>query len=130
MVLRVMFDTNAYDAILAAGDLPLLQEKIAAGELSIVTTPIQEDEIRQIRNRTRQRALLDLHRALSAKTIEPSNAIEDDITYMSRDEMLARIAAKSCDLLVTNDKALRNDARLGARATDYAGFAQRIGLRG
>jgi rRNA-processing protein FCF1 len=130
MVLRVMFDTNAYDAILAAGDLPLLQEKIAAGELSIVTTPIQEDEIRQIRNRTRQRALLDLHRALSAETIEPSNAIEDDITYMSRDEMLARIAAKSCDLLVTNDKALRNDARLGARATDYAGFAQRIGLRG
>ena len=130
MVLRVMFDTNAYDAILAAGDLPLLQKKIAAGELSIVTTPIQEDEIRQIRNRTRQRALLDLHRALSAETIEPSNAIEDDITYMSRDEMLARIAAKSCDLLVTNDKALRNDARLGARATDYAGFAQRIGLRG
>jgi rRNA-processing protein FCF1 len=130
MVLRVMFDTNAYDAILAAGDLPLLQEKIAAGELSIVTTPIQEDEIRQIRNRTRQRALLDLHRALSAETIEPSNAIEDDITYMSRDEMLARIAAKSCDLLVTNDKALRNDARLGARAIDYAGFAQRIGLRG
>jgi hypothetical protein len=130
MVLRVMFDTNAYDAILAAGDLPLLQKKIAAGELSIVTTPIQEDEIRQIRNRTRQRALLDLHRALSAETIEPSNAIEDDITYMSRDAMLARIAAKSCDLLVTNDKALRNDARLGARATDYAGFAQRIGLRG
>jgi rRNA-processing protein FCF1 len=130
MVLRVMFDTNAYDAILAAGDLPLLQEKIAAGELSIVTTPIQEDEIRQIRNRTRQRALLDLHRTLSAETIEPSNAIEDDITYMSRDEMLARIAAKSCDLLVTNDKALRNDARLGARAIDYAGFAQRIGLRG
>ncbi|WP_298728757.1 hypothetical protein [uncultured Ferrovibrio sp.] len=130
MVLRVMFDTNAYDAILAAGDLPLLQKKIAAGELSIVTTPIQEDEIRQIRNRTRQRALLDLHRALSAETIEPSNAIEDDITYMSRDEMLARIAAKSCDLLVTNDKALRNDARLGARAIDYAGFAQRIGLRG
>src|SRR5690606_41643428 len=46
--LRVMFDTNAYDAILTAGDEERIAATIAAGAIALVTTPVQEDEIRQI----------------------------------------------------------------------------------
>lgn len=125
MVLRVMFDTNAYDAILAAGDLPRLQARIDTGEIAVVTTPIQEDEIRQIKDRNRQQRLLDLYHALDGETIDPTLAIAADITYMARDETLARVAAQCCDLLVTEDKRLASEAP----TIDYAAFAERISLR-
>ncbi|HEX6956418.1 MAG TPA: hypothetical protein VF194_00395 [Ferrovibrio sp.] len=123
----MLFDSNAYDAILAAGDLPRLQDRIVAGELAVVTTPIQEDEIRQIRNPARQRALLALYRALGGTRIDPGAVIAADTTYMARDEMLLRIAAACCDWLVSDDKALA--AADPGRVIPYAAFSRRLALR-
>jgi hypothetical protein len=115
--LRVMFDTNAYDAILSAGDEARIAALAAAGGIAIITTPVQEDEIRQIRNHPRQESLLGLLRRLGGERIDPATVIASDVTHMSRDEILARVAQACCDMLVTEDKAV---AAATAIATSYA----------
>lgn len=126
MALRVMFDTNAYDAILAAGDAAAIRALSEAGKIAVILTPIQEAEIRQTRNATKRRRLLAVLRAIGGQMIEPASVIDADITYMARDEMLARVAAKHCDLLVTGDTALSK----AATAASYGAFVRRSGLRG
>jgi len=46
--------------------------------------------------------------------------IADDITYMSRDEILARVAQACCDRLVTGDRALAAATPLAASYADFA----------
>lgn len=118
--MRVMFDTNAYDAILTAGDEERIAATIAAGAVTLVTTPVQEDEIRQLRNRARREALLGLLRRLGGTRVDPATVIADDITYMSRDEILARVAQACCDRLVTGDRALAAATPLAASYADFA----------
>lgn len=125
--MRVMFDTNAYDAILTAGDEARIAALAEAGTITIVLTPIQEDEIRQIRNRARQQALLELLHRLGGERVDPAAVIAADLTYMSRDEILARIGEACCDLLVTGDKAL---AAAMPIAKSYADFARMVRAAG
>lgn len=97
-MLRVMFDTNAYDQILRHKDV----ERIAAGMFSVVTTAAQEDELRQIADPARRAALLEIFHALHAATAEVSAG-----WAASRDQLIGQAAAKHCELLVTNDRGLR-----------------------
>lgn len=116
MTLRVMFDSNAYDAILRHDDA----ERIEAAMLNVIVTAAQEDEIRQIPDAAKQTALLELyHRLQSAAVVVPGD------WDASRDSMIGLAAQAHCDLLVTDDKALtaamtRHDADI--RVLTYAAF--------
>ena len=119
--LRVMFDTNAYDAIAAAGDAERIAELIAAGKLAVVMTPVQEGEIRQISDVARQQQQLALFHRIGSTRIEPADVIAADITLMARDDILAQVAEACCDLLVTEDQALRQSCRI---AVGYSVFSK------
>jgi predicted nucleic acid-binding protein len=97
MTLRVMFDSNAYDAILHHGDT----EKIIARRLSVITTEVQFDEIRQIADRHRREAMLDVLHRLGGSTVATSAPWDT-----ARDIALGLAARDHCDLLVTDDRQL------------------------
>lgn len=123
---RVMFDSNAYDEILRHGDVERLRALIAAGKLIIVTTHVQEDELRQIADAEKRMALLGIYHRVGGSRIAPGDVIAGDTTYLSRDDLLARVTKACCDVLVTHDRALveaSNDAAL-----TYDAFRQQIGL--
>jgi rRNA-processing protein FCF1 len=106
-MIRVMFDTNAYDAILRHDDAG----RIEAEMFSVITTAAQEDELRQIAEPARRAALLEIFHALHAATAEVP---ADWVT--SRDSIIGKAAAEHCDLLVTDDRELRD--RLAAQAPE------------
>jgi hypothetical protein len=118
--LRVMFDSNAYDAILAHGDAGRLRALIEAGHLVVITTHIQEDELRRIADPGRRARLLDLFHQLDGRRIDPADVIRGDVTYMSGDKKLAGVAAACCDALVTDDAALAATCPV---ACSYAAFS-------
>ncbi len=95
---RVMFDSNAYDAILKHEDA----ERIEAEMFNVITTAAQEDELRQIADPGRRAALLEIFHTLHAATAEvPADWIA------SRDNIIGKAAAEHCDLLVTDDRELK-----------------------
>ncbi len=94
---RVMFDSNAYDAILRHDDA----ERIEAEMFSVITTAAQEDELRQITDPARRAALLKIFHALHAATAEVSADWD-----AARDSIIGKAAAEHCDLLVTDDREL------------------------
>lgn len=97
-MLRVMFDSNAYDAILQHGDAG----RVEAEMFNVITTAAQEDELRQIADPAKRAALLEMFHALHVATAEVSAEWD-----ASRDSIIGRAAAEHCDLLVTDDRALR-----------------------
>ncbi len=113
---RVMFDSNAYDAILKHKDA----ERIEAEMFNVITTATQEDELRQIADPARRAALLEIFHALHAATAEvPADWIA------SRDSIIGKAAAEHCDLLVTDDKDLRETLAAQApelRVLTYSDF--------
>lgn len=118
--LRVMFDSNTYDEILRHDDADRIRTRIEAGDLIVVTTHVQEDELRQIADAKKRAALLDTYRRVGGKTVSPAEVIGHDITYLSRDDMLAGVAKACCDRLVTHDRALAE--RCGDLAISYDAF--------
>lgn len=120
---RVLFDTNIYDAVAAAGDEDRIIAAVEAGTLSVVVTPVQENEIRQIEDRAGREGLLALFRRIGGTRVEPASVLHGDITFLSRDEILAQVADACCDLLVSEDRALRQRCR---KAASYAEFTATI----
>lgn len=113
---RVMFDSNAYDRILRHDDAG----RIEAEMFSVITTAAQEDELRQIADPARRAALLEIFHALHAATAEVS--ADWDAT---RDSLIGKAAAEHCDLLVTDDRALRDTLAVQApqlRVLSYDAF--------
>jgi len=113
---RVMFDSNAYDAILKHADA----ERIEAEMFNVITTATQEDELRQIADPARRAALLEIFHALHAAT---ADVTADWIA--SRDSIIGKAAAEHCDLLVTDDKALKDQLSKQApelRVVSYEDF--------
>ncbi len=97
-MIRVMFDSNAYDQILQHGDAG----RIEAEMFSVITTTAQEDELRQIAEPVRRAALLDIFHSLHAATAEVAAE-----WAASRDNLIGTAATEHCDLLVTDDRDLR-----------------------
>lgn len=94
--MRVMFDSNAYDAILKHGDA----ERIRVSGLKVIATDIQKDEISQIRDRSRRQQLMSL-------LMRDQPVLMPEMPWdASRDAIIAATAAQHADLLVTDDKAL------------------------
>lgn len=96
-MIRVMFDSNAFDAILQHDDV----ERIESEMFSVITTAAQEDELRQIADPARRAALLEVFHALHAATAETSADWD-----AARDSLIGQAAAEHCDLLVTDDREL------------------------
>ena len=146
--LRVMFDSNAYDAILAHGDADHLRALIAAGTLDVITTHVQEDELRQIKDETRRETLLALYFSLQKRKTPASvslwgissweqgewsgqdgneklSAIQRNKVIASRDEIIGTTAKDHCDLLITEDKkfaARLTEAAKNLQVMDYPSF--------
>jgi rRNA-processing protein FCF1 len=115
-MMRVMFDSNAYDQILAHGDAG----RIGAELFSVITTAAQEDELRQIADPARRAALLDIFHSLHAATADISAGLDT-----SRDYLIGKAAAEHCDLLVTDDRELRESLAAqapGLRVLTYDAF--------
>jgi rRNA-processing protein FCF1 len=113
---RVMFDSNAYDQILRHDDAG----RIEAEMLSVITTAAQEDELRRIADPVRRAALLEIFHALHAATAEASAGWD-----AARDSLIGQAAAEHCDLLVTDDRALRETLAVQApklRVLSYDDF--------
>jgi rRNA-processing protein FCF1 len=123
---RVMFDSNAYDEILRHGDVDRLRALIEAGKLIVVTTHVQDDELRQIADAERRMALLGVYHRIGGNRLAPGDVIAGDTTYLSRDALLAGVAKACCDALVTHDRALA-ECSTGAALT-YEMFRQQAGL--
>ena len=96
---RVMFDSNAYDAILRHDDAG----RIEAEMFSVITTTAQEAELHQVTDPARRAALLEIFHALHAATAEVSAEWD-----AARDNIIGKAAAEHCDLLVTDDNALKD----------------------
>jgi hypothetical protein len=112
----VMFDSNVYDAILAAGDAA----RILAAPLSLVTTAVQDTELRQIADAGKRSRLLALHEALGGDEVTVELPPE-----ASRDAVLAAAAKAWCDVFVTGDRALAATLAEDApelRVLDYPAF--------
>lgn len=120
MTLRLMFDSNAYDAILQHGDA----ERIDGEMFSIIATMAQEDELRQIPDPARRTALLEIFHRLHAATADvPAD------WAASRDSIIGRAAAEHCDLLVTDDRDLKEQLAVQAptlRVLSYESFRKEV----
>lgn len=110
-MIRAMLDSNAIDALLKHDDAARI---LAAGIVVAITTA-QEDEIHRIANPGRRQALFDLLYRLKAERIAPAVLPWD----ASPDAMIAATAAKTCDLLVSDDRGISRD---GLRVLSYDNF--------
>lgn len=121
----MMIDTMVFDAL---HDDPAGREAVLAairhGELDLLTTHVQEDQIAAIRDPARRKALQQLPR-----TVVPSSVIVEGVTRTGRarvsprnpysrmrevrhfqDSLIADATAARADLLVTDDRRLAREA--------------------
>ena len=94
--MRVMFDSNAFDAILKHQD----SERIKSARLEVVRTDAQEDEISQIRDGFRRNQLMSL-------LMQGQPVVGPEMPWDApRDAIIGTTAAMHADILVTDDKKL------------------------
>jgi hypothetical protein len=127
--MKIMLDSNIYDKIVA---MPPMVERLnqfsGEGELIILRTHIQEDELNRIPDRKKREAVAKI----ITKTIATSGFVWDKSKYdagtwgdgsstgvsvddirsssggHTEDALIATSAAGNADVLVTDDKRLRN----------------------
>lgn len=118
---RIAFDTNVVDAILASpGLLKAIHQAAASGELILVSSHVQEDELTATPNEERRAKLLALYRALPVTTV----ATHGFVIGVSRVGM-ARIGDGSrtgvaIDDLASKERKHRRDALIGVTAAGEA----------
>ena len=118
---RIAFDTNVLDAILGSPTLvQAIQRAATAGELLLVSTHVQEDELAATPNAERRAKLLALYHALPVATV----ATHGFVIGVSRVGM-ARIGGGSrtgvaIDDLDSKGRKHRRDALIGVTAAGEA----------
>lgn len=113
-MMRVIFDSNALDAILRHGDAPRILLAQAEGRLEVLTPGIVERELRQMRPGPQRDALLDLHRQL-----RPVLLPDAPDPFLAPDTALLEAARRHGTRLVSEDRAL---ARQDGRVLGYDAF--------
>lgn len=147
-MMRVMFDSNIWDAVLENGDANRIGLLIGGDTIRLITTHIQEDQLKRISDKKKQTALLEIYRRLTNQTVNTSAALWDVSTWdqsnlsgddeekslsaiqrnrvtMSDDEVIGLTAKDQCDIFVTEDGKFA--ARLAAaspnlRVLNYSDF--------
>jgi predicted nucleic acid-binding protein len=149
MTLRVMFDSNAYDAILKYGDAERILNLINIKSLTVITTHLQKDELLKIPPKKENRAaLLDIYHRLNGKSTHTTaslwgvskwgqanwtdesqsnslSGIKRNRASFSEDDLIGITAKDNCDILVTHDKDLTARLKDGApnlRVLTYDSF--------
>jgi len=117
-MMRVIFDSNALDAILRHGDAPRILRAQAEGRLEVLTLGVVERELFQMRRGPRREALLDLHRQLRAALLA-----EIPDPFLAPDAALLAAARQHGIWLVSEDRAL---ARQDDRVLGYNAFRKQL----
>lgn len=127
MTLRVMFDSNIWDAVAENGHANRIAALIESDTLRLITTHIQEDQLKRISDKKKQTALLEIYRHLINQTVNTSaalwetsvwdqsnfsgddeemslSAIQRNKVTMSDDEVIGLTAKDQCDIFVTQDE--------------------------
>ncbi|MDO8531877.1 MAG: hypothetical protein Q7T26_06885 [Dehalococcoidia bacterium] len=146
MPLVVMLDTHIYDRLAAAhSDLCTLQESVQAGQLILLTTHVQEDELARIPDLEKRERVasilhlcqwiptsdfvldfsrLDMARLGTGETVE---AIRKGNSKHTKDALIAATAAYEGGILVTEDKVLKKRAQShGLTVWTYAEMLTRL----
>jgi hypothetical protein len=125
VIRTVMIDTMVFDAVHDDPDgRDAVLEAIRAGELRLLTTHVQEDQLAAIRDPVRRKALQRLPR-----TVVPASVAVDGVTRTGQarvdpsspyahlrdvrhfqDALIADATAARADLLVTDDRRLAREA--------------------
>lgn len=118
--MRLLFDSNVFDAILRHDDLQRLQAAQIAGHIAILATPRQQDELRRIRDPQRRTLLLNIYSALRPELV----AVAADPMHAA-DDVLANAAGAARAVLVSEDQALvaRTKGAIG-----YAALRARLAM--
>jgi len=127
MVRTLMFDTNVYDLIVARrGFTERLARLVEAGRIDIVRMHVQEDEIGRIPDAAKRRAMQKVPgRKVPASETAWAAPGRAGLRFIpSEDDLIAATAAAEADVLVTEDRMLRQRAAtLGIEAWSFEQFA-------
>ncbi len=118
--MRIMLDTNLFDRI---ADTPGLTEAVnllaATRQISVFTTPIQEEELAQITDKARHRRLDAIRRTVLPI---PDSVYAPTLKHL-KDALIGAAAAAGVDVLVTEDGDFARRARAGGSPCDVWSFA-------
>jgi predicted nucleic acid-binding protein len=102
-----MLDTNIYDLIVARRGLAeRLDRAVLAGEIEILRTRVQDEEIARIPDAARRAAM----RRIRSRIVPVSDAAWASTRPPSEDAQIAATAAEFADVLVTEDREMRERA--------------------
>lgn len=150
-MIRVMFDTNAYDAIMEHGDMERILELINNKAIAIVTTHVQKDELLKNPNKQRRMSLLDIYYRLNSNNTPTAaslwgiskwgqakwtgedqkaslNEVKRNRLSFSEDDLIGITAKDHCDILITHDKDLTarlKEAAPQLRVLSYMDFRRK-----
>lgn len=112
---RLMLDTNVYDLIVARrGFVERLNRAVENGEIEILRTRVQEEEIARIPDGAKRAAM----RSVRGRTVAVSDTPWREMPKgraPSEDALIVATAEESAEVLVTEDKDLATRAKEGGR---------------
>lgn len=96
-----MIDTNIFDKLVCDSFYPDMWTALESKKMQFITTEIQEQEIARLPNSHRKKLYKHIPRSVIALDLQAESA------ECTADQLIANTAADSCDIFVTEDKALR-----------------------
>ncbi len=130
---RLMLDTNVYDLIVARrGFVERLNRAVENGEIEILRTRVQEEEIARIPDGVKRAAM----RSVRGRTVAVSDTPWREMPKgraPSEDALIVATAEESAEVLVTEDKDLATRAKEGGRLEvwrfkDLVGFVEALAI--
>ncbi len=120
-----MLDTNVYDRIVARdGFTARLVGAVRSGEIEILRTPIQDQEIARIPDATRRAAM----QTVPFRRVPVSAAAWRAAPPPSEDDLIAATAEAEADVLVTEDRELRERVEAKGSGLEVWCFDQLVGF--
>ncbi len=121
-----MLDTNVYDRIVArAGFTARLARAVQNGEIEILRTRVQDEEIQRIPDAVRRAAM----QKVPFRRIPTNEAAwSAGNPHPSEDDMIAATAEAAADVLVTEDKDLGERVKATTRRLEVWRFDQLVGF--
>ncbi len=121
-----MLDTNVYDRIVArAGFTARLARAVRSGEIEILRTRVQDEEIQRIPDAVRRAAM----QKVPFRRIPTNEAAwSAGNPHPSEDDMIAATAEAAADVLVTEDKDLGERVKATTRRLEVWRFDQLVGF--
>ncbi|MEL3889467.1 hypothetical protein V6B08_04300 [Ferrovibrio sp. MS7] len=100
-VIRLVLDSNAYDAVLQHDDAEQILAALDDGRIEILASPVVLAELRKVPDMYRQADLMALYYELQSRRLSPPDA-----SMKSADHLLLAQAEAEGARLVSDDKAL------------------------